>query len=131
MENAADPKTRGKAYKELFEYSTSNRQVANFLSEILFKIMPDNFLPTCKNKKILNDKIYQFVKFNRYESFTRITILDKFRIEDIDWLKFNSNHKNAKFFKLENQFIWWRLLKWIFEDFLISVMRCYFYVTEK
>jgi len=46
-------------------------------------------------------------------------------------MKFNSSHKNAKFFQRENQFIWWRLLRWIFEDFLISIMRCYFYCTEK
>ena len=93
--------------------------------------MPPNFLATGKNKKVLNKKIYEFVKFNRYESFVRITILDKFKIDDISWMKYKASSKNSHFFKLENEFIWWRLLKWIFEDFLISVMRCYFYVTEK
>jgi hypothetical protein len=39
-----------------------------------------------KNKKIFNKKIYQFVKFNRFEMFTRITILDRFKIDQISWL---------------------------------------------
>lgn len=79
----------------------------------------------------MNKKIFQFVSFNRYESFVRTTLLDKFKIDEISWMKFNSNHKHAKYFQLENQFVWWRLMRWLFEDFLISVMRCYFYVTEK
>jgi len=31
-----------------------------------------------KNKKIFNKKVFQFVKFNRFEMFTRITLLDGF-----------------------------------------------------
>ena len=55
--NAKDPKTRGKAYRELFDYSTSNREVATFLCEAVHHIMPEMFMPTSKNKKILNKKI--------------------------------------------------------------------------
>ena len=65
------------------------------------------------------------------ETFTRITMLDKFRIGDIDWMKFSATHKNAKYFQRENEYVWWCLLKWVFEDVLISVLRCYFYATEK
>lgn len=105
--------------------------MASFLTEYIYQIMPKHFLRTGKNKKVFNQKVKQFVKFNRYESYTRITILDKFKIDDIDWLKYNSSKKNAKYFKLENEFIWWRMLKWLFEDLMISVLRCYFYCTEK
>lgn len=95
-------------------------------------VFPKNFLDGCnKNKKVLNQKILQFVKFNRYETFTRVTLLEKFSIDNIEWMRYNSNHKNAKHFKRENEFVWWCLLKWIFEDLLISLMRCYFYATEK
>ncbi len=31
-----------------------------------------------KNKKVLNKKIEQFVAFNRFENFTKISLLDKF-----------------------------------------------------
>lgn len=101
------------------------------MTEFVYHVFPDNFLRTGKNKKVFNKKVYQFVKMNRFESFTRITLLDQFRIHEIEWLKFNSSHKNAKYFQLENQFIFWRLLRWVFEDLLISILRCYFYCTEK
>lgn len=53
---------------------------------------------TPKNKKVLNQKIIKFVGFNRYETFTKITLLDKFKIENISWMRYNSNNKNAKYF---------------------------------
>lgn len=58
-------------------------------------------------------------------------MLEKFRIDDVEWLRYNSNHKNARYFKRENEFVWWRLMRWIFEELLVSLMRCYFYATEK
>lgn len=133
LEKAKDPASRGLVYKELFEESNSpNRCVASFLTEFVYNVFPPNFLEGCgKNKKVFNQRVYQFVQFNRFETFTRITLLEKFKIDDIGWLRFNSNHKNAKYFKRENEFVWWRMLKWIFEEILVSLMRCYFYATEK
>lgn len=85
-----------------------------------------------KNKKVLNKKLLQFVKFNRFESFTKTTILDKFKITDISWASdFKTSDKNKKYFLNENEWVLWKLLKWIFEDYLITVCRCYFYCTEK
>jgi hypothetical protein len=69
--------SRGKAYKELFEFSSDYKKVANFLSEIIANIMPKDFI-FGKNKKVLNKKILSFVKFNRFESFTRVLMLNKF-----------------------------------------------------
>ena len=71
------------------------------------------------------------MKFNRFEMFTRITLLDKFKIDDVAWLRFKTNEKNAKYFMNENNHVFWRVLKWLFEDVLISLLRCYFYTTEK
>lgn len=51
---------------------------------------------------------------------------------DISWASdFKASDKNKKFFMNENEWVLWRLLKWIFEDYLITVCRCYFYCTEK
>lgn len=71
------------------------------------------------------------MKFNRFETFTRVTLLEKFRIDDIPWMRFSANHANSGYFKHENEFVWWSVLRWLFEDVLVSVMRCFFYATEK
>jgi hypothetical protein len=46
-------------------------------------------------------------------------------------MRFSANNANAGYFKRENEFVWWSVLRWLFEDVLVSVMRCYFYATEK
>ena len=71
------------------------------------------------------------MKFNRFEMFTRITFLDRFKIDDIPWLKFSAKSENAKFFSNENKFVFWKVLKWLFEEVIISLLRCFFYCTEK
>lgn len=73
----------------------------------------------------------QFVKFNRFESFTKITLLKKFRLNEIKWLDFKCKDDKKKYFVNENEFVCFKMLKWVFEDLAISLMRCYFYCTEK
>jgi hypothetical protein len=51
-----DADTRGKVYKELFEYSSSNRQVADFFTEFIANVFPKDFLEG-KNKKVFNKKV--------------------------------------------------------------------------
>lgn len=58
-------------------------------------------------------------------------MLEKFRVDDVKWLKFKSKDKNVKYFRNENEFVLWKFLKWIFEELMISLMRCFFYCTEK
>ena len=100
LQAAKSPETRASVYKELFDLSnSSNTQVSNFLCEFMANILPENVLGTSgKNKKVLNKKISQFVNFNRQETFTRITVCEKFRVNDISFMKFSATHKNAKYF---------------------------------
>jgi telomerase reverse transcriptase len=84
-----------------------------------------------KNKKIFNKKVFEFVKFNRYEMFTRITLLDKLDVNKVSWLNYKSSKENNRYFQNENSWILWRVLKWVFEELLISLLRCFFYSTEK
>ena len=86
---------------------------------------------TGKNKKVLDKKILSFVKFNRFETFTKITLLEGLDAQKVAWLKFKAKDDNKQYFRNENNWILWRVLKWIFEDILISLMRCFFYCTEK
>jgi hypothetical protein len=131
LEDAAlGGESRGKVYKELFDMDSTYRQVADFLTEFLAHVLPHDFVEG-KNKKIFNKKVLAFVKFNRFESFTRITMLHKFRFNEFKWLDFHAKKENAKYFINENQFVLWKILKWIFEDLLVNLCRCYFYCTEK
>ncbi|CDW74133.1 telomerase reverse transcriptase [Stylonychia lemnae] len=130
LEDAANNELRGQVYKQLFEYQQDQRQIANFLTEFVANVFPRDFLEG-KNKKIFNKKMLQFVKFNRFESFTKISLLKNFRLNEIKWLSFKAKDENVKYFVNENEFVGFKLLKWVFEDLAISLMRCFFYCTEK
>lgn len=52
-------------------------------------------------------------------------------MNEFKWLDFKCKDENVKYFKNENEHVGFKLLKWIFEDLAISLMRCYFYCTEK
>jgi hypothetical protein len=84
-------------FKTLYDNESSYRQVANFLTEWIAQVFPNDFLEG-KNKKVFNKKVFEFVKFNRFEMFTRITLLDKFDVNQISWLKFKSSKVNARYF---------------------------------
>ena len=84
------PVERGNVFKKLYDAESSYRQVANFLTEWIAQVFPRDFLEG-KNKKVFNKKVLDFVTFNRFEMFTRITLLDKFDINKISWLKFESS----------------------------------------
>jgi len=88
---------RQAVFKELFEGESSYRNVANFLTEFVAQVFPGDFI-SGKNKKIFNKKVYAFVRFNRFEMFTKVTLLDRFEINDVSWLKFKSSHANARYF---------------------------------
>jgi hypothetical protein len=66
---------KGKVYKELFEEGTTDyRNVADFLTEFVANVFPKDLLEGI-NRSVFTSKELHFVKFNRFEFFTRVTLL--------------------------------------------------------
>jgi hypothetical protein len=84
-----------------------------------------------KNKKVFNKKMLAFVKFNRFETFTKVTLLDGFDSAKMKWLGYKCKKENNKYFENENNWVLWKVLKWVFEELVVTLMRCFFYCTEK
>ncbi len=64
------------------------------MTEFVANVFPHYFMEG-KNKKVFNKKVFSFVKFNRFEMFTKITLLDRFEPDKISWLKYNVKSENA------------------------------------
>jgi hypothetical protein len=125
-----DPLLKKQYYQELFTFESSNAEVANFLSSFFNYVLPHDFVHG-KNKKIFNKKLYQYVSFNKFETFNRISMLERFKVGDFKWMEYHAKDKNSKYFWNENEFVLWRVLKWLFENLITGLIRCYFYCTEK
>jgi hypothetical protein len=113
--------------------NTDASLVADFLTEFVAHVFPSDFMGGGgKNRKVFTKKVHQFVRFNRFETFTRVGLLAKFRPNELPWLRIPPCKKdNVSYFMNENDFVLWKLLKWLFEDLLVGVSRCFFYCTEK
>lgn len=104
--------------------------MSDFLTEFVAQVFPHWFM-SGKNKKVFNKKVYEFVKFNRFEMFTKTTLMDAFDLNKISWLSYKCKDANVKYFQNENTYVLWKVLKWVYEELLISLLRCFFYCTEK
>jgi len=124
------PLARKDVYRTLFDSESPTRQVADFLTEFIAQVFPQEFL-TGKNKKVFNKKILAFVNFNRFETFTRVTLLDGFDSTKFKWMGYKCKKDNNKYFENENNWVLWKILKWVFEELVVTLLRCYFYSTEK
>lgn len=134
LDAAKSPDARKTVYKELFDsMNTEPSQVADFLTEFVAHVFPKDFMGGGgKNRKVFTKKVSQFVRFNRFETFTRVGLLSKFRPQELPWLRMPPcKAENVSFFMNENEFVLWKLLKWVFEDLLVTLSRCFFYCTEK
>lgn len=90
------------------------------MTEYVANVFPKDFIGSGKNRKVFTKKVLQFVKFNRFESFTRVTLLSKFRPQELSWLRFPGCAEDKRaFFMNENDFVLWRMLRWLFEDLLV------------
>ena len=110
--------------------NTPIQNIIEFTIECVSKLLPRTLL-VGKNARVLRKKIAQFCRFNHYESFTRITLMQGFKVSDVDFLKFGASFEHSSYFERENEFVLYRLLKWLFEDYIVTLQRCFFYATEK
>jgi len=125
-----DRKAKSKYYEELFSYTTGNRGVTQFLNEYFYHTLPKDFL-TGKNRKNFQAKVKQYVGLNKHELIHKNLLLGKINISDIKWMRFKTSKKNYFYFEKENRFVLWGVLRWLFEDVVVSLIRCFFYVTEQ
>ncbi|CAI2374740.1 unnamed protein product [Moneuplotes crassus] len=125
-----DKLKKAKYYEELFSYTIDNKCVTQFLNEFFYHTLPKDFM-TGKNKKSFQKKIKRYVGLNKNEIIPKNLLVGKLDISSIKWLEFKTSKKNYHYFDKENRFVLWFFLKWIFEDVVVSLIRCFFYVTEQ
>lgn len=68
---------------------------------------------------------------NKHEMFTKQQIMNKIDHWQIKWMFSKVKDENYKYFEKENWFVIWKFMKWIFEEIVIHLIRCFFYVTEQ
>lgn len=123
-------------YEKLLNTTVDKVNVCYFIKDFLKFVIPKDFIGL-KNFNVIQNKIFQFVSFNRFETYNRISLFDKkeFSFEDMNWLNeaFNgkSTDKRLKKVILMKNFIMKNIIFFIFDFLVVQFLRSHFYVTER
>jgi hypothetical protein len=119
---------------ELPDFATSHtpcHQVLSFLSAVLSQVFPPNFWGSPANyDHFLSHHVGAFVRLRRQEQLANKTLLDGIRVTKISWLFGDQKGKISRTNHEAGEVLLLRVLRWVFNDFIIPLLRTTFYVTE-
>ncbi|CAG8527299.1 9743_t:CDS:10 [Diversispora eburnea] len=109
------------------DFSSNAHQVFAFVKEAIRQVIPCEFWE-CENQKIIHKAIEKFILLRQHEMFSLHEAMDKFQIKKCKWLEMEGVKNNKveadKRVEILNEFIWW-----LFESFVIPLLRSSFYIT--
>eukprot|EP01135_Chromosphaera_perkinsii_P004652 Nk52_evm1s293 gene=Nk52_evmTU1s293 len=115
-----------KLYKDLIEKHCTYYQVFGFLKSVVKKVIPSELFGSQHNIKKFHSNLKSFIKLRRYERPAADHFVKGFRINDCPWL----GKKSTKTDYVYRKQMFEAFMFWIFNNFLVPVIRAYLYVTE-
>ncbi|ETI28779.1 hypothetical protein G647_01230 [Cladophialophora carrionii CBS 160.54] len=117
-------------------HATPAARVSAFCRAVVSSLLPRNAfgsgLDGQENRKMILNKVDDFVQMRRFESMTLHQVLQGFRITSITWL-FNPGNLKGKMSKSDYSKrceLLQELMYYVFDSLLIPIIRAHFYVTE-
>lgn len=131
------PYDQDQATSRSAELATSTPQVSAFCRAVISEVFPKDFWGKAdvgtRNLRFLRHNIDLFVRLRRYESISLHDVLHRMSLSDIDWLTpprlDQSNRLSATDFAKRKELMA-ELLYYVFDSFLIPLIRGHFHVTE-
>ncbi|GAB7359408.1 hypothetical protein MBLNU230_g6057t1 [Neophaeotheca triangularis] len=117
--------------------ASTSAQVSAFCRAVVAKVFPkrlwgDGVLGDGNQRKVL-DRVHQFVKYRRYETTSLHAVLQDIKVNKINWCapeNASSKDNISKSDLSKRHELISELLYFLFDSFLIPLIRGHFYVTE-
>ena len=120
-----------------FQQATPVAQVSAFCRAAVAKVFPTSFWgeddTRTQNLKTVMCNIDRFIRLRRYESLSIHDVLHGIQIENVSWLALEATEKGAKMSRTDfakRHELMAELLYYLFDSFLIPLIRGHFHVTE-
>ncbi|KAI4252946.1 MAG: hypothetical protein LQ352_003992 [Teloschistes flavicans] len=121
----------------LVECATPFSEVSAFCQAAISTVIPNEFwgqaADGCRNKKVIMGKINQFIRLRRFESLTLHAISQDLKISSMAWLAplhfREANHISSSDLGKRKEILY-EFLYYLFDSFLIPLIRSNFHVTE-
>ena len=133
------PRSRGQTAEQVgtIQQATSAAQVSAFCRNVTSKVFPADFWGTgdarTHNERIIMHNIDKFVRMRRYESLTLHDIMQRVKIHDIEWMSLTDDDqisKRSASDSAKRKELMAELLYYVFDSFLLPLIRGHFHVTE-
>ncbi|KAI6887672.1 hypothetical protein KC360_g3080 [Hortaea werneckii] len=114
-------------------YATSESHVSAFCRAAIVTVFPNELWGGLANRRTMLRNVDSFVRMRRYESMSMHDVLQPLQITDIDWLVPPGAQPNARLSSTDyakRKELMAELLYYLFDSFLIPLIRGMFHVTE-
>lgn len=105
-------------------------RVFAFVREVVSKLIPASFWGR-ENAQVINRYIRKMVKIKRFESFCVQDIIDDLDLFRLGFYKRKFNKFYARQIRYEKVLLLRSVLKFVFEDLVMNLLKFNFYITEK
>ena len=126
----------GNEYDTILQ-ATPPAQVSAFCRQAISKVLPAELWGDgetgARNRRVVMHSIDRFVRLRRYESLTLHDIMQKIKVHDIAWMRppgIDSSTSLSASDSTKRKELMAELLYFLFDSFLIPLIRGHFHVTE-
>ncbi|KAL2133055.1 hypothetical protein VTI74DRAFT_2994 [Chaetomium olivicolor] len=134
--NSSAAPTPDLQYTSLTDLATPVAKISAFCQAVLSRVIPNDFWgrgPIQEhNKACFLKKVHHFIHLRRFESMCLHEVMQGMKISDIEWLTPPrlGNLKSSQSDTRKRTEIFYEFLYYLFDSFLIPLIRSNFYVTE-
>eukprot|EP00474_Spongospora_subterranea_P007041 CRZ07499.1 hypothetical protein [Spongospora subterranea] len=114
------------AQSHLLQQFTKPDNVCKFLRQVLLRIVPNKFWGSKRNFECICRAMHHFVNLRRFEVIDIHNMVQGYQLSDCSWI----SNKGGKSAAIANQKLIFHLFRWLFIDYFVPVLRCFFYATE-
>ncbi|KAH4908622.1 hypothetical protein HBI80_055510 [Parastagonospora nodorum] len=115
------------------DMACSTADVSAFCRAVVARVIPNAFWGDESNKRVIMYWVDQFISLRRFESLNLHQVTQKLQITSITWLHVPGQHDTSKLAKSDfekRKELLLEFVYWLFDSFLIPLIRSNFHVTE-
>ncbi|KAK8849571.1 hypothetical protein IAR55_004906 [Kwoniella newhampshirensis] len=108
----------------------SHRKVSRYVKTIFAQVLSPVIMGSQRNVTVLKAHARRFVQVKQYEPVSLHSLLDGIAISDFDWLGYGGDQRATQSEMTMRRQLVEDFVKWLFDDFLVPLLKNTFYITE-
>nr|XP_031859765.1 uncharacterized protein CI109_004837 [Kwoniella shandongensis]KAA5526837.1 hypothetical protein CI109_004837 [Kwoniella shandongensis] len=108
----------------------SHRQVSRFVKLVFAEVLSPVVMGSQENMNTLYAHVRRFIRAKQYEPISLHSIMQGINITDFEWLIIDKEQRMTQSEMTKRRQLVEDLIKWLFDDLLVPLLKNTFYITE-